>query len=108
MNGYTDTSGTQQYNQGLSVRRAKTVASANYQRWRAENADRPSKVSATHIFWCRQVLVCANRKIAVSKSSYANALTQMDGGCFPGPTISRHCFSTSHSPALTRSSGDNP
>ena len=74
VDGYSDTSGTPKYNEGLSVSRARAVA-RNSPRMACRKVRSTFKVSATHICWCRLVRACVSRKIDVSKSSYASAST---------------------------------
>ena len=64
VNGYTDTSGTPQYNQGLSIRRAKAVEAELVNDGVPQNAITIQGFGDTHR-WSPQVLACGSRRTAV-------------------------------------------
>ena len=78
VNGYTDTSGTQQYNQGLSIRRAKAVQAELVKDGVPPATRSPSRASATRTCWCRPVLASASRRTAASRSSSADQQRLVD------------------------------
>ena len=71
VNGYTDTSGTPKYNQGLSVV-APRRCRPNWSRMACRRMPSPSRASATRICWCRPAPGFASRRTVASKSSSAD------------------------------------
>ena len=71
VNGYTDTSGTPQYNQGLSVRRAQAVAGELVRDGVPQNAITIQGFGDTHC-WCRPAPACGSRRTGAWRSSSAN------------------------------------
>ena len=71
VNGYTDTSGTPQYNMGLSIRRANAVK-AELIKDGVPLARSPPKASARRICWSRPGRACASRRTGAWRSSSAN------------------------------------
>ena len=69
VNGYTDTSGTPQYNQGLSIRRAEAVKAELIKDGVPAARDHAPKASARRICWCPPAPACASRRTAASRSS---------------------------------------
>ena len=60
VNGYTDTSGTPRYNQGLSVRRARAVQAELVKDGVPRNCHHDPGLRRDAICWCRPVPACAN------------------------------------------------
>ena len=88
VNGYTDTSGTPKYNQGLSVRRAKAVAAELVKDGVPATPSR-SRASAKLICWFRPARASVSRRTGASKSSSSRfrqrARDWRDRGAFGRP-----------------------
>ena len=72
VNGYTDTSGTPQYNQGLSVRRARAVQAELVKDGVPQNAITIQGFGDTNC-WFRPAQVCVSRRTGGWRSSFVDA-----------------------------------
>jgi len=78
VNGYTDTSGTPQYNMGLSIRRADTVKSELVRDGVPATAITTQGFGETHLL-CPPALACASRRTAGWRSSSTNRSNRRSG-----------------------------
>ena len=78
VNGYTDTSGTPRYNQGLSLRRARTVAAELVRDGVPQNAINIQGLGETNLL-VPLALACVSRRTGAWKSSFANPVRYAGG-----------------------------